>query len=190
MRGHARLIASTGLVCCLALACPAWGADESFGEQIEQYSRVLASLESEDEAHAAKTEIGQLRTWLLEARMLVRESRDKDLRRLLKRIGPQIQLARAEMDAQVAQARAEAQEHAADEAETRLRKLKRDKELLDNRLALLQRQRRSRQSTPTSAAPGPPAAAAPPGPEQPAEPLVPSRPEIPAPAPASPEGGK
>lgn len=169
------------VVCLLVFATPAAAADESLGEQIEQYSRVLGALESEDEAHAASTEIGKLRTWLLEARMLLRESRDKELGRMLKRAGPQIQLARAKMEAQHAEAQAEAKVREADSAEARLRRLKRDKELLDNRVALLLRQRRQRQSTP-SGAPAPTAAppASPetggPAPAQPAEPLVPATP--------------
>jgi len=186
------LPAALPLVLALALSLPARPAaadDAAYSEQIDQYSRVMTSLEGEDELHAATSDIGALKNWLLEARLLLRDGREAELQRLLKQMRPQVELIKTLMATAMATARAEGQEADATALDTRVTKLKREKELLEQRVALLEQQRidRIRPAAPP-AAPAP-AAATPPSTDAAAPQLevVPSGPDSADAAPASPE---
>ncbi len=137
------------LVLLLVAWAPQVRADEmaKYEEQIEQFGRVLASLEAKDELKSAVKEIGVMRNWLLEARMLVRDDKPEELQRLLKRMTPEVKLIEAIIAQGMAERRAQEQEQEADALEARLRKLKREKDLLEKRVALLEKQKREREGT-------------------------------------------
>ena len=124
------------------------GADEKQAEQIEQFSRMLATLESEDDARSATAELNVLRNKLLEARLLLRDDKPKDLARLLKLLKPQVQLIRAQIDQGLAEKRAAVQRSKADELDEKVTRLRREKDQLEQRLTVLESQAQSRAATP------------------------------------------
>ena len=128
-----------------------------FEAQIEQYSRMLGSLEEEDETRHATSELGEMQRWLLETRMLLREDKEDDLEPLLRRVKAQVRLIQARIALGLAERRAETQEAEADALELTLSKLKRDTELAKKRLEVLREQREARAHRARAAPPGQPA---------------------------------
>lgn len=127
-------------------------ADEKHAEQIEQYSRVLSSLESSDEAHRATAELGALRNRLLEARMLLRDEKPAELERVLKVIKYEVQMIKALIGLGIAEQRAAVQKADADALDETVDELQRQLELLRQRVEVLEEQARTRRVTPPASA--------------------------------------
>ncbi|MBM4318618.1 MAG: hypothetical protein FJ125_01340, partial [Deltaproteobacteria bacterium] len=140
------------LVAAICLFARTAAADERDAEQIEQYSRLLSSLETEDVARKATTELGALRAQLHEAGRLQSNGRQAELTLLLKVIKPQVQLIKALIELGVAEQGAAEQRAQADQLEEKASRMKREADLLRQRLNLLEEQARARAGSVTPAA--------------------------------------